>query len=113
MMSFNKEEDVIEKSGRAHSGLLQIAQTVFSGLVLAVVSIIYGSLHDAGILAIKQNGEIILMQAQLVSLHEEINALHSQLSDVPAIFREVTKNQVKIEYLDRRVNDLEQTRKLK
>ena len=107
----------VEKSVRSHTGILQLAQAILSGLVLMLVTSFYNSAHEASERAVeraaKQSESILLMQAQLDRVHDELSVLHSQLSDVPSLVREVAKMSVTVENNARRIQELEQARKLR
>lgn len=107
----------VEKSVRSHVGVMQLVQAILSGLVLLLVTAFYNSAHEASERAVeraaKQSESILLMQSQLDRLHDELSMVHSQLSDVPSLVREVAKMSVTVENNSRRIQDLEQSRKLR
>lgn len=79
---------------------------IIEGLILAsIVALVGASLYQAKL--------SVQVQTQIGYMSDEIKSLRQSLANVPALEQRVTRNEIRIENLEEKTKELQQTRGLK
>jgi len=89
-----------------HQRNWQSVRTVLEGLILLGVVWLGSSAQE-------QSKAMVQAQTQVLALRDDIRELHKQLEDVPVLTREIAKLEVRADEHERRIHEIEQTRRLK
>lgn len=89
------------------------ARIIIEGLILAAITGLvwlgFGMYHTQGAQAVAMGA----MSAQLGYMRDEITSLRTQLADIPALSRAITKVEVRVDEHERRINEIEQVKRLR
>ena len=103
----------VEEAGRKHSGVFGIVQTVIGGLLLLVAAGILASQRDTNATALEQTKQIARIEGGLAAVTAQIASMQIQLGGISQMSERITRVEAEIQEDRRRINDIEQARKLK
>lgn len=114
-MSHRGDEDVgaVENAGRRHSGVVGIVQTSIGGLLLLVAAGIFNSQRESTAAVSAQAIEIAKVQGSLTSLTAQMAIMQQQVSGIAQISERLARIESELQEDRRRINEIEQARKLK
>lgn len=96
----------VEQSARAHIGWFQILQTVIAGAILLVATNVYNSQSESA----KTTATLSVNLAVMKSSLETMQTQFTSINQIPASLARI---ETKLDEHERRIHEIEQTRKLK
>jgi hypothetical protein len=84
----------------------QSVRTVLEALILTAIIVLYQSMSEQAKFATR-------MDVQMSAVRDDMSNLRVQLNDVPQIARGMAKIEVRLDEHERRLNELEQVRRLR
>lgn len=103
----------VEEAGRKHSGVFGIVQTVIGGLLLLVAAGIFATQRDSNSTALEQTKQIARIEGSLTSLTTQMGLMQNQLGGIGQISERLARIESELQDDRRRINEIEQARKLK
>lgn len=99
--------ETVEKTARAHSGMMQLAQTLGVAFLIFVASSFYGVVKENRTATVDQSKAIAEVTTKLATAIGKIGELETDLKAISHTALNQARNEEKIAELERRVTALE------